>query len=137
MSSNGNAEVADYNINHCNWQERIQQYIPTDPTGEDDSVVRITDPDLGEVGLAYIRTLSGPSVNERLRFVRSIDHPNFVKVKGIFRPRDEDFLSVTFELLPVTVVDLCAQAYCHMGPHELAAIMIQVCAPSSICKIHY
>ena len=93
---------------------------------EDEHVGETSSEDLGHLELTVTRTLAQPDIATKLEFVRKVRHQNFVNVQSVFRDSNASSVIVTFEFMPVVVIELCAQAYSHLTQLRLAAIMGQV-----------
>ena len=102
-------------------------YKPLNPTSDEGgTVAEMISHDLDYQGLTLSRTFSGSNVTEKLHFVQRVRHQNFVNVNAVFRSPGVDEVIVSFEFMPIVVVDLCSQAYTHLNQLRLAAIMGQV-----------
>lgn len=112
-----------YNFN----ERQVHGYEPIGCGYNHEILAEVSCKELGYQGVVCVQEISGPDVENRLNFVRRLRHHNLVNVIGIFRDINVvDKASVTFEFMPVVVIDLCDQAHTHLNELRLAAIVGQV-----------
>ncbi len=72
------------------------------------------------------QTFTKEATTEKLHFLRSFQHDNFVSVTKVFQCEDTSAIQTISEFMPVVVVDLCVRAFPFHNQFSLAAILGQV-----------
>ncbi|OAQ60874.1 kinase domain-containing protein [Pochonia chlamydosporia 170] len=110
------------------YEQQVHGYRPIGCGNNGEVVVEVSCKELGYQGMVCVQEFSGPDVENRLNFVRRLRHQNLVNVLGIFRDINAVHkASVTFEFMPVVMIDLCGQVHSYLNEIRLAAIVGQVC----------
>ncbi|KAK9437147.1 kinase domain-containing protein [Metarhizium brunneum] len=111
---------SDYSI------KGFQIFQPIGSGYHGETVNEVSSVELDHEEVVCVREFCGPDAEDKLRFVRRLRHHNLVNMLDIFRNRKvPDKVTVTFEFLPITVIDTCDQAYKHLNELRLAAIVGQ------------
>lgn len=94
-----------------NADDSYEQHRPIGCGNNGEVVAEVSCKELGYQGMVCVQEFSGPDVENSLNFVRRLRHQNLVNVLGIFRDINAIHkASVTFEFIPVVMIDLCDQA---------------------------
>lgn len=113
-------------------EQQVHDYEPIGFDYNGEVIAQVWSKVLGYQGIVYVQKYSGPDVENKLNLVRRLRHYNLIDVLGIFYDtEDVNKASVTFEFMPVVVIDLCEQTSTHLQELTLAAIVAQVGAHSS------
>ncbi|KAH8712354.1 hypothetical protein HC256_005550 [Beauveria bassiana] len=71
------------------------------------------------------KALTKQAVEEKMQFLRSLNHRNLVSIEEIILHEDSDMIELSLEFMPLSVVELCVRVFPYHDEFSLAAILGQ------------